>query len=119
MLVKQLFGISKSINKRAFWTLYGDIVYNNLCRNIDENYIQCERCKTRFYVKQRNQTVCDECLCQEIERKERLKKNHKKVVKCCDCGEEFDVDIRNMKKIRCDNCQREYRKQWDRNRKTR
>lgn len=117
VLVKQLFGISKSINKRAFWTLYGDIVYSNLCRNIDENYIQCERCKTRFYVKKVGRVICDKCLCRENERKERLKKNHKKIVKCCNCDEEFEVDIRNMKKIRCDSCQREYRKQWDRERK--
>ena len=118
VLIKQLFGVSKSINKRAFWTLYGDIVYNNLCRNIDENYIQCEKCKTRFYVRQRNQTICDDCRCREIERKGRLKKDHKKIVKCCDCGDEFEVDIRNMKKIRCNKCQKEYRKEWDRQRKS-
>ena len=118
VLIKQLFGASKSVNKRAFWTLYGDIVYNNLCRNIDENYIQCEKCKTRFYVRQRNQTICDDCRCREIERKGRLKKDHKKIVKCCDCGDEFEVDIRNMKKIRCNKCQKEYRKEWDRQRKS-
>lgn len=40
-----------------------------------------------------------------------------KFVQCIDCGEWFEVDSRNMKKIRCDNCQKEYRKQWDRERK--
>ena len=40
-----------------------------------------------------------------------------KVIQCIDCGEWFEVDSRNMTKIRCDNCQKEYRKQWDRERK--
>jgi len=41
-----------------------------------------------------------------------------KVVQCIDCGEWFEVDARNMKKVRCDMCQHEYRKQWDRERKS-
>lgn len=40
-----------------------------------------------------------------------------KVIQCVDCGEWIEIDSRNMKKIRCDSCQREYRKQWDRARK--
>lgn len=112
VLVKQLFGISKSINKRAFWSIYGDIVYDNICRNIDKNYVQCEKCKTRFYVKKVGQTVCDECLQREIDRIEKLKKKHKKIVVCCDCGDEFAVDIRLSNKIRCDKCQKIYRNNY-------
>lgn len=40
-----------------------------------------------------------------------------KVKWCIDCGNEFSVDIRNMTKCRCDECQHEYRKTWDRERK--
>jgi hypothetical protein len=36
---------------------------------------------------------------------------------CIDCGKEFIVDIRNMTKCRCDECQHEHRKEWDRERK--
>ena len=36
---------------------------------------------------------------------------------CIDCGKEFHVDIRNMTKCRCDECQYEHRKEWDRERK--
>lgn len=36
---------------------------------------------------------------------------------CIDCGKEFSVDIRNMTKCRCDECQHEHRKEWDRERK--
>ena len=74
VLVKHLFGVTKSINKRAFWSIYGDIVYNNLCRNIDENFFQCDKCKTRFYVRKVGQTVCDKCLEKEKQRQERLRK---------------------------------------------
>lgn len=36
---------------------------------------------------------------------------------CVDCGKEFSVDIRNMTKCRCNECQYEHRKEWDRERK--
>ena len=36
---------------------------------------------------------------------------------CIDCGSEFSVDVRNMTKCRCDYCQHEHRKEWDRERK--
>ena len=116
VLVKQLFGISKSINKRAFWAIYGDIVYDNLCRNIDENYVQCEKCKTRFYIKRAGQTICDECVQRENDRIERMKKEHKKIVTCCDCGREFEVNVRLANKKRCNDCQsvinREKKRLW-------
>ena len=38
---------------------------------------------------------------------------------CIDCGKEFSVDVRNMTKCRCDECQHEHRKEWDRERKRR
>lgn len=116
VLVKQLFGISKSINKRAFWSIYGDIVYDNICRNIDENYIQCGKCKTRFYVKKVGQTICDECLQREIDKVEKLKRKRKKIIICRDCGKELEVDVRLMNKVRCDDCQfivnREKKRLW-------
>lgn len=41
-----------------------------------------------------------------------------KFVQCIDCGEWIEVDARNMTKCRCDNCQKEYRRLWDRERKS-
>lgn len=38
---------------------------------------------------------------------------------CVDCGKEFTVVATNNKKIRCDKCQKSYRKLYDRNRKNR
>lgn len=40
-----------------------------------------------------------------------------KIKWCVDCGKEFQVDSRNMTKCRCDECQHEHRKEWDRERK--
>lgn len=37
---------------------------------------------------------------------------------CVDCGEEFSVAATNQKKIRCDECQKIYRKKYDRERKS-
>ena len=51
---------------------------------------------------------------------ENLKRNypiHKtKTIKCIDCGEWIEVDIFS-KTCRCNECQHEYRKAWDRERK--
>lgn len=40
-----------------------------------------------------------------------------KAIKCIDCGEWFEVDIKDNKSCRCETCQHEYRKAWDRERK--
>lgn len=39
-----------------------------------------------------------------------------KVIQCIDCGEWFEVPIES-KSTRCESCQKEHRKQWDRERK--
>lgn len=51
-----------------------------------------------------------------------LEKNIKKRTKeiqCVDCGEWIEVNIKDTKACRCDDCQKEYRKQRDRERKRR
>ena len=63
-----------------------------------------------FYRKRITQIYCDKCAGYQ-------KKSIKTLV-CCDCGNEFTVDSRNMKKVRCDNCQKIHRKEWDRKRKS-
>ena len=40
-----------------------------------------------------------------------------KAIQCVDCGEWIEVNIKDNKACRCDECQKEYRKQWDRERK--
>ena len=44
-------------------------------------------------------------------------KQETKTITCIDCGEEVEVDAWDMTKVRCDECQSEHRKAWDRERK--
>lgn len=43
--------------------------------------------------------------------------NKTKIVECIDCGEEFEIDGNNKRTKRCAYCQREFIRQYDRNRK--
>ena len=75
-----------------------------------EDYIRCQKCGTLVKNYKNTNKYCKTCgQYQPIEIK---------TVICVDCGEEFSVDARNMKKIRCDKCQSIYRKEWDRRRKS-
>jgi hypothetical protein len=53
---------------------------------------------------------------------ENLKNNNckldTKVIQCVDCGEWFEVGRSSKRTIRCEECQIEYRKKWDRERKS-
>ena len=51
------------------------------------------------------QTVCDKCLEKEKQRQERLQREHKKIVVCCDCGGEFITSSKDTMSIRCKKCQ--------------
>lgn len=74
-----------------------------------EDYIHCQKCGALIKNYKNINKYCNKCgQYQPIETKIRI---------CLDCGKEFSIDARNMKKTRCDNCQIEYRKEWDRNRK--
>ena len=101
-IILDLFAYRKTPMKKAFWTLFGDIVLENLQNNIANNYIQCERCHKRFYKTANNQKYCDKC--------GGYHKQGIKTVICCDCGTSYKVDARNNKKIRCDACQKEHNK---------
>ena len=75
-----------------------------------EDYIRCQKCGTLVKNYKNTNKYCKTCgQYQPIETK---------TVICVDCGEEFSVDARNMKKIRCNKCQSIYRKEWDRRRKS-
>lgn len=36
-IVLEIFALHKTLKKKAFWTLFGDIVYNNIRGNLNEN----------------------------------------------------------------------------------
>lgn len=99
MLVKYLFHNKQSKRKAVFWMCFGNIVLNNLRNNVPKGSIQCRKCGERFIPSAPNQKICEKC--------STYHRKGKKTVKCIDCGKTFEVDARNMKKIRCDTCQKE------------
>lgn len=90
-------------------TDYNNVGYWLEWYNGNKRIGKCD-CGNVFYKRTNNQIYCCDC--------QGYKKVSIKTLVCCDCGKEFEVDARNMKKIRCDKCQKEYRKQWDRERKS-
>ena len=97
IIILDIFARRKTVSKKAFWTLFGDMVYINICNNLGDNCVPCKRCKRRFYRTRVTQVYCPKC--------KGYQKIGTKTLSCCDCGAEFIVDARNMTKIRCDNCQ--------------
>ena len=104
-IILDLFAYRKTPMKKAFWYLFGDVVYQNICRNIDDNFIQCERCHKRFYRKRKDQIYCDKCI--------GYHKQPIKTVVCCDCGKKFEIKS-SSRRIRCDNCYKTERQRINR-----
>ena len=108
ILILDLFNNRKTPKKKAFWTLFGDVVYENISKNIKNNFIQCGKCHRRFYRQRVTQKYCSKCSGYD--------KLGKKIIICCDCGAELEVDARNMTKIRCKECQSKVNKEKTRER---
>lgn len=85
-----------------------ELAYTYLNWKNNGGYDRCEQCG-RLFRKNRNRKYCYEC--------SKYQPTGDKMVVCVGCGKEFSVDSRNMIKCRCDDCQVEYRKKWDRERK--
>ena len=103
-LVKYLFHMKQSKRKNVFWMCFGDIVLDNLKKNVPSGSIQCQKCGERFVPAFMQQKTCDKCSSYHCV--------GSKTLQCVDCGRTFEVDARNMKKIRCDKCQKEYRRKY-------
>lgn len=102
-IIIDLFANRKTPMKKAFWTLFGDIVYNNICNNITDNFIQCKKCHKRFYKKRKDQIYCSKCT--------GYKKQGIKTIVCCDCGKEMVVKS-TCREVRCSKC-KEVKKRLD------
>lgn len=77
VLVEEIFHRRRSKHKAVFWNCFGDIVFGNLKRNIDENTIMCVDCGRRI-PKTANRTVCSECY---KERQRAANKRYMKVLR--------------------------------------
>jgi hypothetical protein len=99
MLIKYLYGIKNSKSKESLWFCYGNIIFENLKKNIGNKTSVCEKCGKRFEKDSPAQKRCVNCQgYQPIETK---------IIKCIDCGKEIVVDSRNVKTKRCELCQKE------------
>lgn len=72
VLVKQLFHIRQSKRKALFWGCYGDIVVENLKRNLNGT-IMCEECGKRVAQTNNRIKYCNECA-KRIDNKKRLER---------------------------------------------
>ena len=97
MLIKYLYHIKHSKSKESLWFCYGDIIVENLKRNIGNKTNVCQYCGKRFEKEYPNQEYCKE--------HRGYQKIESKTITCIDCGKEVEVDARNMTKVRCNECQ--------------
>jgi len=111
-LVKHLYDNSSTRKKKLLWYLFGEELLNNIKNNIDENKINCMQCGARVVREDLIRYKCKKCREKEIKHL-----GGKKIIKCADCGKEFEVESKNTKTIRCKCCTNKHRKEWDRDRK--
>ena len=111
ILVKYLFHSKNSRRKNVFWMCFGDIVLENLKRNIPDGSIQCKKCGERFVPLSPQQKVCTSC--------SGYHPLGKKKLRCIDCGKEFEVDGIVKNKKRCDDCQAIHIRNYEREKKRR
>lgn len=101
VLIIDLFKNRKTENKKAFWTMYGKIVYNNIKNNLEDNSAICDKCGKRYFKNVDNQKYCFKC--------QGYQKKGTKTITCIDCSKEFEVGG-NSKRNRCEKCYNKYRK---------
>lgn len=111
ILVKYLFHSKNSRRKNVFWMCFGDIVLENLKRNIPDGSIQCKKCGERFVPLSPQQKVCTNC--------SGYHPLGKKKLRCIDCGKEFEVDGIVKNKKRCNDCQAIHIRNYEREKKRR
>ena len=116
--IKKLTFVSCDDNDKIVLKLgegdFKDLAYTYLAHMSPDKFKRCFRCKKWIRGSNKENQLCSECKSDKTtEEKDMLKTE-----KCQDCGKEFYVDKRNMTKIRCDECQHEHRKEWDRDRKS-
>jgi len=71
VLVKSLQG---DINKDLLWRLFGDIIYENVKRNLEGTKI-CEVCRERYIATNNRAKYCEKCSIEEIKRRDRIRKS--------------------------------------------
>ena len=106
MLIKLLYCEKNSKTKELLWICYGDIIVENLNRNLDKKTKVCVKCGKRFEPYTNSQKYCLKCDCG-------YQKIGKKVLFCSDCGEQFVVNSKNNASKRCPDCYKIYRNKYN------
>lgn len=110
ILVQFLYGNNLN-NKSILWACFGDIILENLKKHINPREIYCKKCGKRFIPKSNAHKYCDTCFL------EKVKKPDERLVVCKSCGKEFLVPKSIRNKSRCDGCQKEHVKEYEREKK--
>ena len=93
----KVIGINENSDKELFVSDFRELGYEYL-KYKGQNFVRCANCGILTRGNKKNtKKYCNTCA--------GYLKIGLKVVVCVDCGKEFKVDSRNMKKIRCDKCQ--------------
>jgi hypothetical protein len=81
VLIRQLFGVQNTKRKSMFWGCFGDVVLENLRKNIDTNTILCSRCGKRIKPMSHRQEMCDDCAAEQerLKSRERVRKYRSKI----------------------------------------
>lgn len=110
ILVRHLY-VNDSNAKLVLWACFGDIILENLKKNINPRESYCKKCGKRFIPEARAQKYCHLCSF------ERVRKPGERIVSCRDCGREFLVAKSIRNKPRCDACQKEHNRKYEREKK--
>lgn len=71
VLIKQLFCVQNTKRKSMFWGCFGDVVLDNLRRNVDINTVLCSCCGKRIRPVSPRHIMCEECAAVQQRRKTR------------------------------------------------
>lgn len=118
--IKKVSFVSRDENDQIVLRLnegdFKDLAYTYLAYLNPNQFKRCFRCKKWIRNKGKGNQLCKDCRDPQSEEKDMIKTKI-----CIDCGNEFYVDVRNMTKCRCDDCQHEETKRikrewWNNNR---
>ena len=104
-LVLFLYSKPSTRKKKLLWYVFGDRLFSRLQSHLDDKKY-CKKCGRRS-----NNLIngwCEPC----------TQSDGVKPVECINCGITFYVPNKKQNSCRCEECQKEYRKMWDRNRKS-
>lgn len=103
-IIIYLFSSTNTKNKKAFWELFSQYVYENLIENLETKIAYCEHCGKRFRKGSNAAKLCPSC--------RGYTPLTVKTLTCIDCGKEFVVSSKANHSCRCEDCYKTYRRNY-------